>query len=71
MGAGVCAWHESPQGDRYVPVALPDGSTVESIDVALWRIESEISEAIEHGAMHKRVEPSAPMDADDLLPDVP
>lgn len=65
----VFAWHESRQGDGYVPVALPGGPSVETLDVALWRIESEISEAIESGAAREPIEPSAPVDADELIPD--
>jgi hypothetical protein len=68
-GAGLFAWCEADHGDSYVVVPLPDGSTVETIDVALWRIESEIAEAIESGALTEHVESSAPIDADELVPE--
>ncbi|HYV15976.1 MAG TPA: hypothetical protein VE972_08140 [Conexibacter sp.] len=68
-GAGLFAWRESDAGDAYVPVPLPDGATVETIDVALWRIESEIGEAIESGALAEQVETAAPVDPVELEPD--
>jgi len=68
-GAGLFAWCENDAGDAYLPAPLPDGSTVETIDVALWRIESEIGEAIESGALAEQVEAAAPVDPDELEPD--
>jgi hypothetical protein len=68
-GTGVFIWQPNGAEDGYVPIRLPEGSTVESIDEALWRIESEIAEAIRRGALSEQVEPSAPVDADQLLAD--
>lgn len=68
-GAGLFAWQEDLTGSGYVPVALPEGSAVESIDEALWRIESEIAEALRRGVLTERIVPSAPVDPDQLLAD--
>jgi hypothetical protein len=68
-GTGVFIWQLNPAEDGYVPIELPEGSTVESIDEALWRIESEIAEAVRRGALNEQVESSAPVDADELLAD--
>lgn len=61
-GAGIFAWREPPSGGSYVPVALPSGSRVESIDEALWRIEEEIALALASGALEERVELTPPID---------
>ena len=68
-GAGIFAWREDAARRGYEPVALPDGSTVEDIDTALWRIESEINEALGSGALNAPIETSAPVDPDSLLDD--
>lgn len=69
-GAGIFAWQEAG-GGGYEPVGLPDSSNVEDIDVALWRIESEIGEAIASGALSEKIEPAAPIDPDQLEADPP
>ncbi len=68
-GAGVAAWKERPQEDGYELLQLPDMPTVESIDVALWRIETEISEAISGGAVEEDPEAAAPVDLGQLADD--
>jgi hypothetical protein len=70
-GAGIFAWRENASADAYEVVALPDGSTVETIDVALWRIEDEITDAIASGAPNQPVELAAPMDPHQLEEDRP
>jgi hypothetical protein len=68
-GAGVFAWQEKPDGGGYAVVDLPAMPTVEGIDDALWRIESEIKNAVASGALHEEPAPSAPMDPDQLADD--
>jgi hypothetical protein len=68
-GAGIFAWCENETATGYRPVPLPDGSRVENIDAALWRIESEIADASASGAVSVPVEPSAPVDPALLLED--
>ncbi len=68
-GAGIFAWCAKDDGSGYRPVALPDGSAVEDLDTALWRIESEIADATAGGALTANFEPSAPVDPDLLLDD--
>lgn len=68
-GAGIFAWRTNASGTGYEPADLPQGSRVEPIDLALWRIESEISEAIKAGALNEKIEPAAPIDPDQLEPD--
>ncbi|MGI9081797.1 MAG: hypothetical protein ACR2FZ_05885 [Thermoleophilaceae bacterium] len=68
-GAGIFAWRTNANRNGYEPIELPEGSNVEDIDVALWRIESEISDAIAAGALDEKVEPAAPIDPDALVPD--
>jgi hypothetical protein len=68
-GAGICAWQENQAGDAYEPVALPARTHVETLDVALWRIESEISAAIARGALKEKIQPAAPIDAGKLMND--
>ncbi|HYM45216.1 MAG TPA: hypothetical protein VES65_03525 [Solirubrobacteraceae bacterium] len=68
-GAGIFAWRENEAGTGYRPVPLPDGSNVEDLDSALWRIESEIADASSTGALSVPVEPSAPVDPALLLED--
>jgi hypothetical protein len=68
-GAGVSAWRENSDGDGYESVSLPDMPAVETIDNALWRIESEIQKAIASGAIEEIPEPSAPMELDQLSDD--
>lgn len=68
-GAGIFAWRENSVGDGYEPVALPDGSRVEDLDSALWRIEDEIAAAVASGAAARPVEFAAPVDPDQLLDD--
>ncbi len=68
-GAGLFAWRENEAGTGYRPVPLPDGSSIEDLDSALWRIESEIADANSTGALNAPVEPSAPVDPALLLED--
>jgi hypothetical protein len=68
-GAGIFAWRENDDATGYVPVHLPANPHVESLDVALWRIESEIGKAIARGALEEKVTPAAPVDPDQLIPD--
>ena len=67
-GAGIFAWHEADAGG-YEPVDLPDTANVEDLDLALWRIESEIGDAIKAGALEKPVESAAPVDPETLEED--
>ncbi|MCW2984436.1 MAG: hypothetical protein JWR63_2006 [Conexibacter sp.] len=39
------------------------------MDIALWRIESEISAAMARGALKDEIEPAARVDPDELMPD--
>jgi hypothetical protein len=68
-GAGVFAWQEKGDGSGYEAVTLPAMPTVEGIDDALWRIESEIKNSVSSGALQEEPEPSAPMDPDQLADD--
>jgi hypothetical protein len=68
-GAGIVAWREKPQEDGYELASLPDMPSVETIDVALWRIESEISKAVAAGSLSEEPETSAPIDVDQLADD--
>lgn len=68
-GAGIAAWQENPAEDGYELVTLPDVPTVETIDAALWRIETEIKEAISGGALDEAEEPAAPIDLAQLTDD--
>lgn len=70
-GAGIFAWREASTGDGYVPVNLPGGSRVETIDEALWRIEEEIAAAIASGASEKPVDLAEPIDPYALDADLP
>lgn len=68
-GAGVFAWQENASQSGYERVALPNMPAVETIDDALWRIESEIEQAVASGVSQREPEPSAPMDPDQLAGD--
>jgi hypothetical protein len=68
-GAGVFAWRENEASDGYEIVELPEGSTAETIDVALWRIEDEIADAVSSGAVNEPVELAAPVDPAELEAD--
>jgi hypothetical protein len=68
-GAGVCPWQENASKTGYERVILPSMPTVETIDDALWRIESEIKKSVSSGALQEEPEPSAPMDPDQLADD--
>jgi hypothetical protein len=68
-GAGIFAWQEQQAGDGYEAVALPSSSHVETLDVALWRIESEISAAIARGALNEKIQPASPVDPNELIDD--
>ncbi|MEN3281500.1 MAG: hypothetical protein V7607_2640 [Solirubrobacteraceae bacterium] len=68
-GAGIVAWRENDSGTGYVAAPLPPSPHVESLDVALWRIESEIGKAIARGALHETVTPAAPVDPAELVGD--
>jgi hypothetical protein len=70
-GAGVFAWRENEAGNGYAEVALPQGSSVETVDMALYRIESEIKKAISTGAATKPIVPAAPVDPATLLDEGP
>jgi hypothetical protein len=70
-GAGVFAWREREDEGGYETVELPSMPTVEDLDVALWRIESEITKAVASGALEEEPEPSAPVDPDWLAEDSP
>jgi hypothetical protein len=65
-GAGIFAWRESPDQKSYIPVELPGGSSVETIDMALWRIEDEIADAVASGAQDHQVDLAAPIDPSQL-----
>jgi hypothetical protein len=65
-GAGISAWQENSGGSGYESVELPNMPAVESIDNALWRIESEINAAVAAGQLDEIPEPSAPLDLDQL-----
>jgi hypothetical protein len=58
-GAGIFAFRRLVDGDGYVPVELPLTPGVETIDTALYRIESEIERALSTGA---HLQPAAPTD---------
>jgi len=70
-GAGVFAWREHEDEGGYETVELPAMPTVEDLDVALWRIESEITKAVASGALEEEPESSAPVDPDRLAEDSP
>jgi hypothetical protein len=70
-GAGVFAWRERKDESGYEAAELPTMPTVEDLDVALWRIESEITMAVASGALEEEPEPSAPVDPDRLAEDSP
>ncbi len=70
-GAGVFAWRERADEGGYEIVDLPLMPTVEDLDAALWRIESEINKAVASGALEEEPEPSAPVDPDRLAEDSP
>jgi hypothetical protein len=68
-GAGIVAWEENSREDGYQLISLPEMPSVEGIDVALWRIETEINEALASGAARERPESAAPVDLDQLVDD--
>jgi hypothetical protein len=68
-GAGITAWQENSAEDGYESVTLPDVPTVETIDAALWRIETEIKEAASSGALEEEPEPATPVDLNLLTDD--
>ena len=70
-GAGIFAWRENRSANGYVAVALPTGTRVEDLDNALWRIESEIDDAVAAGALEEDVEAAAPFDPNELIDDAP
>ncbi len=53
----------------YEVVPLPSTPTVETLDFALWRIESEIKKAVAIGGLDYLPQPSAPVDPDQLIDD--
>jgi hypothetical protein len=65
-GAGVVAWQENKDRNGYEVVELPLVSPVETIENALWRIESEIRQAIATGAGKETPEQAQPMALDEL-----
>ena len=68
-GAGIFAYRSRADGRGYGPVDLKLTPGVETIDVALYRIESEIDKAIASGADKRSVAPAAAVDSDTLLDD--
>lgn len=68
-GAGIFAWQENADRTAYEPVELPEDSNVEDLDIALWRIESEINKAMAEGALNEKIQPAAPVDPDQLEDD--
>jgi hypothetical protein len=66
-GAGIVAWQENSEEDGYELVTLPDVPTVETIDVAMWRIETEIKETIASGSSNNAPHPVTPVDLDQLV----
>jgi len=68
-GAGIFAWRENGSGDGYEAVEFPAGTNIETIDEALWRLEDEINEAIENGALEEPIDSAAPIDITDLEDD--
>lgn len=70
-GAGIFAWQQNDAGDGYEPVKFPQGTNIETIDEALWRIEDEINEAIETGALDEPIDLAAPIDTSELEEDNP
>jgi hypothetical protein len=70
-GAGVFAWREREDQRGYEAANLPAMPTVEDLDIALWRIESEIKKAVDSGALEEEPEPSAPVDPNSLAEDPP
>lgn len=67
-GAGIFAFRRNEGGDGYVPVELPLTPGVETIDTALYRIESEIEKAISAGTHKLRGSPAHPkLDTDKLF----
>jgi hypothetical protein len=73
-GAGIVAWTENEQRDGYILVALPKGSAdarVVALDDALWRIESEIKNAVSAGFGREIPDLSTPVATNALLPDEP
>lgn len=68
-GAGIFAWRENNTATGYEPVPMPQSTNIEDLDTALWRIESEINDAIASGALKTPVNLAAPMDPAELEAD--
>jgi hypothetical protein len=68
-GAGIFAYRLRADSSGYEPVNLNLTAGVETIDVALYRIESEIDKAIASGAHKQPATAAAPIDPDTLLDD--
>jgi hypothetical protein len=68
-GAGIFAYRHRPDGRGYEPVELPLTAGVETIDIALYRIESEIDKAIASGIHRLPAASAAPVDPDRLTGD--
>lgn len=68
-GAGIFAFARCSDASGYeeVPLTLTHG--VETIDNALYRIESEIEKALRSGSYHSTPDPAAPVDPDALVDD--
>ena len=60
---------QAPRGTS--PLTCFSAADVEDLDLALWRIESEIGDAIRAGALEKPVESAAPVDPEMLEEDPP
>jgi hypothetical protein len=70
-GAGIFAWQENAAGDGYEPVEFPGATTIETIDEVLWRIEDEINDAIDSGALDEEIDLATPIDVTELAEDKP
>lgn len=68
-GAGIFAFERRPDGTGYQEVPLTLTPDVETLDSALYRIESEIDQALQSGSYRRRGEPSAPIDPETLIDD--
>lgn len=69
-GAGIFAYSRRADDLGYDELKLPLTAGVETVDVALYRIESEIDKAIASGSHKLPAETAAPVDPDTLEDDV-
>lgn len=68
-GAGIFAFARRSDGRGYEEVPLSLTAGVETLDSALYRIESEIEQALASGVYQRRAESSAPHDPQTLIDD--